>query len=390
MERFAPDSPTEADLRELIACRHDLHRHPELSGEEQETARRVCDMLAPTAPDRIITGLGGHGVAAVYNGAAPGPTMMFRAELDALPIQELGAVPYRSTVPGKAHLCGHDGHSTILLGFARLLARARPPRGRVVLLFQPAEEDGSGAAAVIADSRYDEVRPDFAFALHNKPGAPLGAGVLSAGPANCASRGIRIRLHGSTAHASQPEAGRSPMRAVAALMPALERCGSGGALGPEFTMVTVTHASMGAPAYGVAPGDAEIRATLRTVTDDRMAALVDRVEALVQSTALEQGLDCEIAYDDIFLACTNDPQATELLRAGLARAGLPHRPMIDPQRGSEDFGRFGADARSAMLFLGAGTDWPQVHTPNYDFPDALIAPGIRLFAATLAACIEDG
>lgn len=380
---------TDDDIRELMALRHELHRHPELSGEEAETARRVGKALAPTAPDRVLTDLGGHGLAAVYESGKPGPTIMFRAELDALPIEELGDVPHRSTVSGKAHLCGHDGHSTILVGLARLLGRSRPEKGRVVLMFQPAEEDGSGAAAVIADARYDEIRPDYAFALHNKPGQPLGTALLAPGPANCASRGIRIRLKGSTAHASHPETGRSPMRAVAAIMPALEACGPRGPLGPDFAMVTVTHASMGAPAYGVAPGDAEIRATLRTVLDEPMEALCEKVEAIVRAAAQEHELECDIAYDDIFAASVNDERAAALLGIGAERAGLPRKHMDDPQRGSEDFGRFGAGARSAMLFLGSGTDWPQVHTPRYDFPDALIAKGIRLFSETLSACLEE-
>lgn len=118
--------PTEDDLRELTAFRRGLHRNPELSGEEKETAQRVCEMLAPTNPDKVLTELGGHGVAAVYDSGAPGPTILFRSELDALPIQELGTVGHRSTVEGKAHLCGHDGHSAILLGLGRILSRARP------------------------------------------------------------------------------------------------------------------------------------------------------------------------------------------------------------------------------------------------------------------------
>lgn len=377
---------TENDLRELTALRHELHRHPELSGEEAETARRVEEALVPTAPDSVLTGLGGYGLAAIYDSGKPGPTIMFRAELDALPIEELGDVSHRSLVPGKAHLCGHDGHSTILIGMARLLGRSRPERGRVVLMFQPAEEDGSGAAAVIADSRYGEIKPDYAFALHNKPGQPLGTALLAPGPANCASRGIRIRLHGSTAHASHPETGRSPMHAVAKIMPALE---ASGPLSPDFAMVTVTHASMGAPAYGVAPGDAEIRATLRAVLDDRMEALCQNVEALVRAAAQEHDLDCDIGYDDIFTASINDERAAALLAIGAERAGLPSEHMEAPQRASEDFGRFGIHARSAMLFLGSGTDWPQVHTPRYDFPDELIARGIRLFSETLSACIEE-
>lgn len=388
MQNWTVNSLSDSDLRELVEWRHETHRNPELSGEEVHTARRVTEMLAPTSPDRVTTGLGGHGVAAVYESGRPGPTFMFRSELDALPIQELGDIAHRSLVPGKSHLCGHDGHTTILLGLARLLGRTRPTRGRVVLMFQPAEEDGSGAAAVIAEERYDQIRPDYAFALHNMPGLPLGEAFLSEGPANCASRGIRIQFHGSTAHAAHPEDGRSPMCAVARLMPELEAGSSGAPLGPGYSLVTVTHASMGAPAYGVAPGHAEIRATLRTVTDDEMAGLCSRVEELVRAVAADHDLGHETEYADIFLACTNDAQAVEYLRAGLERAGVPHRPKPEPQRGSEDFGRFGNGARSAMLLLGAGMDAPGVHTPTYDFPDELIAPGVKLFAETLAAAME--
>lgn len=390
MSTYVLPRPTNSDIAELTDFRRELHRNPELSGEEADTARRVVAMLEPTSPDRVLTGLGGHGVAAIYDSGKPGLTVMFRSELDALPIEELGDVPHRSLVPGKAHLCGHDGHSTILLGLARLLGRARPPAGKVVLMFQPAEEDGSGAAAVIDDPRYEEIRPDYAFSLHNKPGAPLGSAVLSPGPANCASRGISIRLRGSTAHAAQPETGRSPMRAVARLMPALEECGGRGPLGPDFAMVTVTHSSMGAAVYGVAPGEARILATLRTVTDDAMAALCEKVETLIAETAQAHLLCFDIEYGDIFLACTNDPLATEYLSAGVARAGLPFASLPMPQRGSEDFGRFGHGARSAMLFLGAGENLPQVHTPTYDFPDELIGPGIWLFSETLSACMERG
>ncbi|MEC7258116.1 MAG: M20/M25/M40 family metallo-hydrolase, partial [Pseudomonadota bacterium] len=116
---------TEDDIRDLTAFRHELHQHPELSGEERETARRVCDKLADSAPDTVLTDVGGHGIAAIFDSGVPGPTILFRSELDALPIEDLGDIPYRSTVPGKAHLCGHDGHSTILLGLGRTLGRQR-------------------------------------------------------------------------------------------------------------------------------------------------------------------------------------------------------------------------------------------------------------------------
>lgn len=383
--------PTEQDLRELTAFRRELHRYPELSGEEERTARRVCDMLAPTAPDRVLTGLGGHGVAAVYDSGKPGPTILFRSELDALPIQELGGVDHRSTVPGKAHLCGHDGHSTILLGMARILSRARPTSGRVVLMFQPAEENGAGAVAVVADPRYPEIKPAWAFSLHNAPEVEFGFAKLGVGPANCASRGIRIRLTGSTAHASRPADGRSPMLAISELMPALQASGSGRPLGPGFTMITVTHVSMGAEAFGVAPGDAKIMATLRSVYDNDMEALVAAVEGLVADAAKRHDLSFAVEYDDVFAASINDAEATDFLTKGMRRAGIGRIDQTVPSVGSEDFGQFRlSGANSAMLFLGSGPDWPRVHTPEYDFRDELIPVGIRIFTETLAVCLEDG
>ncbi len=213
---------TRDDLSALADWRRALHSAPELSGQEEATAREVRRFLEPTTrPDRIVTGLGGHGLALVYDGAEPGPTVLIRAELDALPIKEVSTFAHRSTRPGCAHLCGHDGHMAILAGVARGLAAQRPKRGRAVLLFQPAEEDGSGAEAVVADPKFAQIAPDFCFALHNMPGQPLGHAALKTGPVACASRGMRITLSGRTAHASTPGQGLSPMPALAALMPAL-------------------------------------------------------------------------------------------------------------------------------------------------------------------------
>ncbi|MBL4812245.1 MAG: amidohydrolase [Rhodobacteraceae bacterium] len=389
MNEFSPTAPSNSDIAELITWRRALHQHPELSGEERETALRIGEMLTPTQPDQIYTGLGGHGVAAVYDSGIAGPTVLLRCETDALPIEELGEIAHRSTISGISHLCGHDGHAAIMLGMARQLAKTRLPRGRVVLLFQPAEENGAGAVAVIADPRFASIAPDYAFSLHNMPGFAFGTGVISAGPANCASRGMQIKLTGSTAHAASPETGRSPMQAISRLMPALEASGPRGPLVPGFAMVTVTHATMGAASFGVAPGGAEVFATLRTVTNESMAALVAKAEQLVQAAAEASDLSYEISYHDVFSACDNDPSATHYLQEGAVRTGLKLQPLDEPLRASEDFGLYGAQAKSAMLFLGAGTDTPMVHTPEYDFPDDLIALGIGLFSHTLTAFADD-
>ncbi|WP_414831659.1 amidohydrolase [Afifella sp. YEN Y35] len=369
------------DIVELTEWRRKLHKRPEISGEEEETAAEVAAFLAPTTPDRLLTGLGGHGLAALYESGRPGPTLMFRCELDALPITEGTEAPHRSEISGKGHLCGHDGHMAILAGVARSLACRRPESGRVILLFQPAEETGAGAASVLADPRFAEIAPDFAFALHNFPGLRLGHVALKDGAAACASRGMKITLTGRTAHASQPETGLSPMPAVARLMPELTALAAGGALVEDFSLVTITHATMGEPAFGIAPGEAEIFATLRTLQDARMEALVARAEALVAETAGAFGLSFDITYEDVFLASDNDPDAVAHLRRALDHERIFHAPG-EPMRASEDFGRFGTSAKSALLFLGAGETHPPLHDPEYDFPDDLIAIGARIFLRT--------
>jgi amidohydrolase len=369
---------TNSDIVELTDFRRMLHRMPELPGEEAETAKAVTAFIAPTAPDRVITGLGGHGVAAIFEGSEPGPTVLIRSEIDAVPIQEISGNPWRSQVADKAHLCGHEGHSTILCGVARSLGRQRPRRGRVVLMFQPAEENGAGAAAVIADPKFAEIRPDYSFSLHNMPGFPLGYASLADGPMACASRGLRIRLSGKTSHASIPEDGVSPMAALARLMPALTSLGAVGPLDLDFRLVTITHAAMGEAAFGVAPGHAELWATLRTLRDDRMASLCADAEALVRDAAEQSGLRVDMDYQDVFHHCDNDPDAVAIFRQALDQEAIPHG-VGKPMRPSEDFGRFGGVSKSAMFLFGSGEASPQLHNPDFDFPDALIEPGTRIF-----------
>lgn len=373
---------TNADIVELTALRHDLHRHPEVSGAEVQTAARMASLLAACQPDQIIPHLGGHGVAAVWVAADPGLTVMFRCELDALPINESAAHDHLSHSPGTAHLCGHDGHMVTLLGLARLINRAPPTRGRVVLMFQPAEETGAGARAVMRDPAFAALKPDLAFALHNMPGLPFGHARLTDGVFSCASRGLKITLTGRTAHASQPETGTSPALALADLIPALSALGPGGALTADFRAVTICHAQLGAPAFGIAPGMAELWVTLRTVTDGPMAALETAASDLIARSAARHGLTQTIETHDIFAATVNAPLAARHMAKALNALQVPTTAENLPMRPSEDFGAFGADL--CMILLGAGEAVPALHNPDYDFPDALIPIGARLFHRLMA------
>jgi len=374
MHRLDPNQ-----IARLTALRHELHTRPELSGEERETARRIVAELEALGADRIWRDLGGHGVAAEFRGMAPGPTVLLRCELDGLPIRELSDLPYRSRSPGKGHLCGHDGHMVSMLGVATRLA-ARPARGRVILLFQPAEETGAGAGAVIADPRWPEIRPDHAFAYHNVPGRPLGEIGLRPGPGNCASRGMQILFEGKSSHAAAPQDGLSPGPAMAALMTALPALSRGSLADRDFALATLTHAHLGEPTFGIAPAEGELRVTLRTMTDARMERLIGDARELV---AQAQGaLATEIHWHDVFHSVTNDPDATAIARAAARGLGHTIREMDTPMSWSEDFGRIGEDgAKAAMLYVGAGEALPQLHNPDYDFPDALLPIVIDQFSA---------
>lgn len=358
---------------EATALRHALHRQPELSGAEEATAALMAERMRARGA-QVVSGLGGTGVAAVFGAGAR--TLMIRCELDALPITETADLPYRSERPGVAHLCGHDGHMAIVDAVAEALSR-QAPATRVVLLLQPAEETGAGARAVLADPRFAaELHPDMAISLHNLPKLPLGAVALREGPVACASRGLHIRLTGRTSHAARPEDGRSPARALARLIPALTDLSRDVPTeDPKFRLATVTHARLGAPSFGVAPGEAEVLVTLRTLLNAEMAALEAEVRELIAHHTAE--FVPEITLHDVFSHSVNAPEATALLDAACAGMERVHGAL--PMRASEDFGLFGTQIPAAMVFLGSGRDQPQLHNPDFDFPDALIRPGAEIF-----------
>ena len=387
---------TNAEIDHLVAFRQALHRRPDLSGEERKTAQQVIKQLQRLSPDSIVTGLGpwtepdgnilgGTGIAATFESGKDGPTLMFRCELDGLPIQEQSDLAYRSELETKAHLCGHDGHMAILLALAMRLSRQRPASGRVVLVFQPAEETGKGASALLRDPVFAASvhKPDMAFALHNLPGLALGTVGLKSGAMCCASRGIRILLEGKTSHASQPQDGISPVTAMMKIAEGLNALtnglDAGQALDESYRLVTITHMSVGEPCFGVAPGKGTLWATLRTVSDDVMGHLVASAEQLATLAAKEAGLTLQIEQDDIFAACTNASETTDMVAKALQAEGISTEAQSEPMRWSEDFGQFGRHCPSTLFVLGSGKEQPQLHNPDFDFPDSLTPVGARIF-----------
>ncbi len=362
--------------------RHELHQHPELSNQEQNTAQRIKQLFLEMQPDKVYENLGGHGLAFVFQGNEPGPTTLIRCELDALPIQEINDLPYKSCIDGVSHKCGHDGHMAIVTALGDLLSQQRPVKGEVICLFQPAEETGAGAIQVVADDQFSQLKPDYCFALHNLPGKPMGQVLCRSGTFNCASRGMIIRLTGKTSHAAHPEDGTSPAIAMSRLIEGLTNL-------PEqmegFNLVTVVHANLGEIAFGTAPADAVVMATLRTSTNEAMDILVEKACQMAEQQAQTEGLSLEIEWEDIFGASVNTEIGYQHVMQACETAGVEAVTMAEGFRWSEDFGKFTEICEGAMFALGSGERSPQLHNPDYDFPDELIPVGFSVFREIVRA-----
>jgi len=366
-------------LDHLTAFRRELHKYPDVSSDEAETAGRIKRFLSPYNPDRIVDTIGGNGLVAEFKGVAEGPTVLFRCELDGLPIEEKNEISYKSVFVGKGHLCGHDGHMTMVAGLAHYLSKNRPKKGRVILLFQPAEETGQGANEIIKDERFDEFRPDFAFAIHNLPGVPLHTVVLSNSNFAAASSGMKISLSGKSSHAAEPELGISPGIAMAQILFLSKELSTKKGAFKDFVLVTPVHAKLGNLAYGTSPGEGVIHLTLRSYRNEDMTLLTELLTNKVEEIAKNENLQSVISFEEVFPATVNDKNCTQLVSDSCKKLNINVNYLEHPFRWSEDFGHFTSRFQGALFGLGSGIKQPALHNPDYDFPDELIPTGINLY-----------
>ena len=361
--------------------RRELHSHPELSGEERETARRIEEILEGCAPTSIVRHAGGHGLLAEYAFAEEGPTVLFRADMDAVAVDEPEDLcPHHSLRPGVAHKCGHDGHTTILLRLAQRLGEKPLRRGRVLLLFQPAEETGAGARAVLESGALDGYRVDRAFALHNIPGAPAGAVLCRAGSFTCAVTSVAITLTGRPSHAAEPQLGVNPGAAAADIVRETLRWTQPDKTRDDYFLATLVEIRVGEEAYGVSAGEGVVRFTLRAKTDRVLREHLRRLERLADKACERTpGLRHSIAQVEPFSASENDSACVETVREAARLEGLSYQEEEQPFSWGEDFGLFTQHYPGALFGLGAGTDCPPLHSARYDFPDELIETGAGMF-----------
>lgn len=366
-------------LEDLAQLRRFIHQHPEVSGEEQETASLLLSKIRNLKPTEIRKGLGGNGFLVVFDSGKDGPSLLFRAELDGLPIQETNDIEHLSILEGKGHQCGHDGHMTILFGLATYLAENPFPSGKVSLLFQPAEETGEGAEAVINDENFKSLHFDEVFALHNLPGEELGSIVLKDGAFTAAVKSIIIKLKGKTAHAAEPENGINPSLAVAKLLQISEGLCQKETEREDFALITPVYILIGEKAYGVSAGDAEVHFTYRCWTNQQLKALENRLLNAVKDIADEFHVATEFEFLQVFYANENQEESVAAVRNAAQKLDFQIIEKTVPFKWGEDFGFFTQQFKGCLFGLGAGVHQPALHHPDYDFPDELIPYGIEIF-----------
>ncbi len=367
-------------MEELIRLRHELHRNPELSGQERATAKRLRFFLSRYQPHELYSNIAGEGMAVVYNGKQPGPTILFRCDMDALPITEQNNVRYKSNNLGVSHTCGHDSHMAIISGLATRLHRHPIKKGRVILLYQPSEENGSGALQSIKKLKELDLLPDYAIALHNLPKYPKGSVILGKYTFSAASKGIIFRLTGRNSHAAYPELGLNPAAATAQIVQNLLALPQKNSF-HNFVLVTIIHVKVGDVAFGTSPGSAVVMATLRAFDDSDMQLLSETAVKSATEIAMKNKLSIETKFTDDFPASNCDPKLTHMLEKVAIDQNRAVTFLNKPNRWSEDFAHFTSCCPSVLFGLGSGEDHPDIHTPNYDFPDDIIGDGIEILEA---------
>ncbi len=369
-----------ADLTdEVTGWRRDIHAHPELLYDVHRTAGLVAEKLRAFGCDEVVTGIGRTGVVGVVRGArgASGRTVGLRADMDALPIEEETNAPYRSTVPGKMHACGHDGHTAMLLGAAKYLAETRNFEGTAVFIFQPAEEGGAGAAAMLQEGLMDRFGVDEVYGVHNWPGIPVGHFAVKPGPLMAAADKFTITVTGRGGHAAHPHQCADPLVAGAQMVSAMQSIVARNVDPLDAAVLSICSFKSG-DTYNVIPQIATILGTVRTLKTEVQAIVEGRIHAVAESVATAMGVSAQVDYVRGYPVTFNHAEQTEFM-ARIAGEVSGVNTDVVPQMGAEDFSYMLLERPGAYMFIGNG-DSALCHHPAYDFDDGAIPYGISLFA----------
>lgn len=369
-------------IAEAIRWRRDFHACPELGYQEQETSRRIAELLTSFGL-QVHTGLAGTGVVATLENG-PGPVIGLRADMDALPITELGDVSYKSRNPGVMHACGHDGHSAMLLAAAAHLAQTRRFSGTVHFVFQPAEENLGGARKMVEEGLFDLFPMDGIYALHNWPGIALGQVAINSGAMMASLDAFEITLTGKSCHAAMPERGADPIVAAAQLIMALQTIPSRRLSPQESTVVSITQIA-GGEAINVLPDKVVLRGTFRCLNNQVRERVRGLIESYVAAQPQVSDVEGEISWYPGYPVTTNDPAQAQKVR-DVATAMLGDSAVSwngNPSMASEDFACMLEACPGAYFWIGTDgeTASKPLHNAGYDFNDELIPHGVALWTA---------
>lgn len=369
---------------DMVAWRHALHAHPEMGFEERRTAAFVAETLRGFGITEVVENVGGTGVVATLRAGGGNRAIALRADMDALRITERTGHPYASGNQGIMHACGHDGHSAMLLGAARMLVGAGDFDGVVRLIFQPAEEWGRGALAMLDDGLIERFPFDEIYGLHNMPGIAAGRFETTAGPAMSAEDNFEIVLNGVGGHASRPQAGREVMVAACATVLALQTIVSRRLSPTDIAVVSATEIVTDGT-RNVLPGQARILGDARSFRSEVSEEIEQEMRRIAEGIAAAHGCTAEVGYSREFVALINDPTATAAaVRAAETVFGADNvSGACAPITASEDFARFLERVPGCFGFIGNGVDSLPLHNAGYDFNDAILTNGAR-WLATIA------
>ena len=379
------------ELQDLQAWRHDFHRHPETAFEEHRTSARVAELLKSWGME-VHEGLGGTGVVGVLKGAlGTGPAIGLRADMDALHVTELNDVPHASTHPGRMHACGHDGHTTMLLGAARHLAMSPDFHGSVVFIFQPAEENEGGARVMMEEGLFERFPVQAVYAMHNWPGLPVGVAAVHSGPVMAAFDIFSLTLRGKGCHAAMPHLGKDTLLAACQLvtqLPALT-AREQEAHKPAVLSVTTFHAG---DTFNVMPEEVKLKGTMRCFDMEQRARIERRFRDTIAAVASLHGLEVELDYQARYPATVNNADHADVcagVLAGLLGEQNVRRDM-PASMASEDFAFMSQTVPGAYIWMGNGDQSASLHNPKYDFNDALLPIGVRYWVGLVQALLKDG
>ena len=373
---MSPIEKIRADHAELTAIRQDFHAHPELGMTEHRTAEIVARKLESWGIE-VHRGIGGTGVVGVLRNGHGNRAIGLRADMDALPIEELNDVPYKSGTKGVMHACGHDGHTTMLLGAAKYLAETRGFDGIVHFIFQPGEEGCGGALAMLADGLFERFPCDAIYGMHNRPGMPVGEYAIRSGPTAAGGAFFDILVEGKGAHGARPEVSIDPVLAACTITTALQSIVSRNIAPRDQAVVSVTKV-IGGDAYNVIPQTATISGTARFFTREVGAQIEAGLKRVAEGVAAGFGATATLDWRLIFAPTVNDPVQTEAIAEAAGELGPVARDK-PPGMGSEDFSFMMERVPGAYIHVGNGPG-EMPHHPRYQFNDATIPFGAALYA----------